>query len=154
MKPVIITNKIVGETLHFLQDGGRRQKETVVLWLGVRDDDAITVKQVYRPDQIAGPDMFHIPPPSMRQLLLDLGEKKLMIAAQVHSHPQQAFHSRADDVWAIVRHVDALSLVLPYFGLKTDSAGFFRDMKAFRLTPENQWLELIGSEVQKCINLQ
>jgi len=36
-----------------------------------------------------------------------------MVAAQVHSHPDEAFHSKGDDEWAIVRHEGALSIVVP-----------------------------------------
>jgi hypothetical protein len=154
MKPLIITPQIVSETLRHLQEGGRRHVECVVLWLGSEDNNAITVRQVYRPEQIAGADVFHIPPPAMRKLLGDLGMQDMMIAAQVHSHPQEAFHSRADDAWAIVRHVDALSLVLPHFALKTDAESFFKHMKSFRLTAANKWIEVNDNEVGKWISLR
>jgi len=48
--------------------------------------------------------VFRIPPSSMTAMMAHLRERKLGLAAQVHSHPNRAFHSRADDAWAIVRH--------------------------------------------------
>ena len=65
-----------------------------------------------------------------------------MVAAQVHTHPAQAFHSEADDQWAIVRHVGALSLVVPYFAKDTRVASFFDDVALFRLSSENAWCEV------------
>jgi hypothetical protein len=37
--------------------------------------------------------------------------------ARVHSHPAQAFHSRADDANPALTHEGAISVVVPYFGL-------------------------------------
>lgn len=151
MKPVILNDPIIAETLSHLQEGGRRGIECVVLWFGDETDQEIVVRHVYRPEQMAGPDIFHIPPPAMSKIMNELAVGGLMIAAQVHSHPMEAFHSRADDTWAIIRHLDALSLVLPYFALETDAASFFQDMKAFHLTSQNKWVELLGGEVRKWI---
>lgn len=83
----------------------------------------------------------------MRALLTELSTKQLMIAAQVHSHPFEAFHSKADDAWAIVRHLDALSLVVPDFALKTTPASFAKDTKTFRLTADNSWHEVHAREI-------
>ena len=85
----------------------------------------------------------------MRSLLELLSSRELMIAAQVHSHPYQAFHSEADDAWAIVRHVRALSLVVPDFALGTTPASFFADTKVFQLTASNQWRDLDAAEVRQ-----
>src|SRR5439155_4903701 len=45
-----------------------------------------------------------------------LSESGLRLIAQVHSHPQEAFHSEADDRYAIVTTEGGLSLVVPNFG--------------------------------------
>jgi hypothetical protein len=63
-----------------------------------------------------------------------------MIAAQIHTHPKRAFHSAADDKWAIVRHTGALSLVIPHFALRTSRASFRADTAVFALSPQNKWL--------------
>ena len=59
---------------------------------------------MYRPQQRAAADMFHIPPDSMAALRANLRRNRVMVAAQVHWHPREAFHSLADDHWTIVRH--------------------------------------------------
>ncbi len=93
--------------------------------------------------------MFRIPPDSMKAVLSELNSKRMMIAAQVHSHPFEAFHSKADDTWAIVRHAGALSLVVPDFAIKTSSVNFMDDAKLFRLTPENRWREVPNGEIEQ-----
>lgn len=147
MRAVLISYEGITHTLRHLQEAGRRGTECVVLWLGREDGALIRVEQVYLPAQIARTDVFRIPPDSMRALLFELSSNQLMIAAQVHSHPTVAFHSQADNTWAIVRHIDALSLVVPDFALKTTPARFMGETKMFRLTADNHWREINGAEV-------
>jgi hypothetical protein len=50
------------------------------------------------------------------QLALALGPDDLYVA-RIHSHPAEAFHSRADDANPVLTHEGALSIVVPFFGL-------------------------------------
>ncbi|MBW0110473.1 Mov34/MPN/PAD-1 family protein [Pseudonocardia saturnea] len=50
------------------------------------------------------------------QLATALGSGELFVA-RIHSHPDKAFHSAADDANPVLTHVGALSIVVPYFGL-------------------------------------
>jgi proteasome lid subunit RPN8/RPN11 len=138
---VFVPASIISQTLLQLQAVGRRETECVVLWLGVRDGDGIKVKSLWKPEQEAESDYFHIPESSMDALMKELRTRRFMIAAQVHTHPHLAFHSSADDRWAIVRHAGALSLVIPYFAQETTNRSFKSDTAVFVLSPENEWLE-------------
>lgn len=140
MLPLKCPMSTMAQTLSFLQISGKSRQECVVLWLGRKQADCIEITAVLRPMQHAKADMFHIPPASMREIMDYLKKNRLMIAAQVHSHPEQAFHSSADDTWAIIRHVGAVSIVLPYFASKTTPATFMRDAATFTLTAENRWV--------------
>ena len=142
-----VSSDSVEHTLQHLREAGRRGTECVVLWFGRREGESIRVQQVYRPIQMSWADMFRVPPDSMEAVLSEISSKRLMIAAQVHSHPFEAFHSKADDAWAIVRHVGALSLVVPDFAFKTSLVNFMEDAKLFRLTPENRWREVPSGEI-------
>lgn len=144
-----VSSDNVEDTLRHLRDAGRRGTECVVLWFGRQEDAVVRVQQVYRPAQMEWRDMFRIPPDSMKAILSEISSKRLMIAAQVHSHPFGAFHSMADDAWAIVRHVGALSLVVPDFALKTSSATFMENAKLFLLTPENRWRKVPSREIEQ-----
>jgi hypothetical protein len=154
MRLVYVTHDQITQTLHHLQEAGRRATECVVLWLAHSKADDVIVHTVYRPEQMAQADVFRIPPASMRTLLETLSEQELMIAAQVHSHPFEAFHSKADDAWAIVRHVDALSLVLPKFALNSSNASFLADAKVFRLTAANRWVGIENAEVDRWLKIR
>src|SRR5258705_421460 len=102
-------SSLVQTTLARLHEAGQRHCECVVLWLARPSGGLICVEDAYLPVQTAKADMFHIPKASMNVLQAELRQRRLMVAAQVHSHPREAFHSQADDRWAIVRHENALS---------------------------------------------
>jgi hypothetical protein len=142
MSVITVSAQFIELTLHELQEAGRKKSERVILWLGQQGNGVIEVEEVFVPLQFAEADYFRIPRQGISALLTHLRQTKRMIAAQVHSHPQLAFHSLADDRWAIVRHVGALSLVLPYFALRTTLETFRRDAAVFELSTENEWMEV------------
>lgn len=119
--------------------------ERVVLWLGNRVADRVVVREVFVPLQHARCDFFEIPREGMDQLLTRLRARRLMVAAQVHTHPEEAFHSPADDHWAIVRHVGALSLVVPRFCQDTTAEAFREHSLVYRLSEEGEFV-LVGAD--------
>ena len=150
---LLVSTATVQVTLDFLRSAGERGCEGVVLWLGRREADSIAVTEAYVPEQEAAGDFFRIPPHAIAALLTYLGENEVFIAAQVHSHPFEAFHSEADNAWAIVRHRDALSLVVPYFARATFADGFVGQIAAFQLSATNVWQELDAGGRQSAIGV-
>lgn len=150
---VNVKSKFIGATLAELKAVGLRRSECVVLWLGRRNMDAIDIVEVLKPEQIADLDYFVIPESSMDALMKHLRTERLMIAAQVHTHPKKAFHSIADDKWAIVRHAGALSLVLPFFAQNTEMKSFLDRAAIFSLSPENEWVEVLHSGVARVLRI-
>jgi proteasome lid subunit RPN8/RPN11 len=146
---VVVPALVVAQTLRELRGAGVDNRERVVLWLGARTGDSINVREAFVPLQEADEDYFWIPPRGMSELLSHLRQNRLMTAAQVHSHPEHAFHSEADDRWAIVRHEGALSLVVPFFGLDTTEETFVEDTLVFQLSKSNRWLEVPSESVHR-----
>ena len=133
---------VVGATIDALREAGMRGNEGIVLWLGERRNGCVEIVQAYVPEHSARRDMFHIPPSGMRKLHAHLRANRWMIGAQVHSHPAIAFHSKADDQWAIVRHVGALSIVAPYFAREVTPGSFLHDCSTYELGEDNRWREV------------
>ena len=142
-----IDEEKIAATLEHLRNDGERGVEGVVLWLGSRIGDQTQITEVYRPAQYASRGNFRIPRQSMSALLRHLRSAGESIAAQVHSHPERAFHSPIDDEWAIVRHEGALSLVLPDFALRTSVETFVDDAAVFELSGTNIWEEVLPGKV-------
>jgi hypothetical protein len=132
----------IAQTLAILQKGGQEGTECVVLWLAQVSGARIRVQEVYSPVHRAKSDMFWITEAGMDELKARLRETHTMVAAQVHTHPGRAFHSEADDRWAIVRHEGALSIVLPRFALETSVLTFDRDVKVYRLNEDDRWCQI------------
>lgn len=142
-------SNVVETTLIELRAAGRAACECVVLWLGRRNGGSIMIEEAYRPLQTAKVDMFYISPSGMTELHAKLHQLRCLVAAQIHSHPGQAFHSRADDRWAIVRHEGALSIVVPNFAVDTTVDSFFNRVKVYRLSATGQWVEVNNSELSR-----
>lgn len=137
---MLVPRGAIVATLGHLRRSGERRHEGVVLWLGTRSTRPMHVKMVYEPMHRASNDFFHISAQGMAALMSQLERTGLSVLAQVHTHPAQAFHSKADDHWALVRHLGALSLVLPDFALTTTPENFLRMAATFALSPGNQWV--------------
>lgn len=139
------------ETLGYLRAGGALNCETMVLWLGAVRDGCSEVREVYRPEQKVDFDYFHIPPESMRAVMGRIRETRFQILAQVHSHPEKAFHSRADDTRAIVRHVGAISIVIPHFAYDTMAETFGDQAASYRLDSRDSWEKVSFTEVVEVV---
>ena len=133
-------SNVIHNTLELLRKAGRDRREGIVLWLGRREDGHIRVTDAYQPLHTSKADMFHITPAGMNALHDELRQRRRMVAAQVHTHPGRAYHSKADDRWAIVRHVGALSLVLPHFAFGTTVETFLEIAKVYRFSEDGYWL--------------
>jgi proteasome lid subunit RPN8/RPN11 len=148
---VICPVSVVEETLQHLKLAGGSGRECIVLWFGRRELDNVRILEACRPEQTASRDRFRIPPVEMTKLMGHLRQNRLLIAAQVHSHPAEAFHSAADDEGAIIRHVGALSFVAPWFARQVTSSSFMLDVALYELQEGNRWVEIpSGIREAKC----
>lgn len=141
MMRIKVGRAVVTSTIERLQAGGRVGHERAVLWLGSGTD---RIDELYEPRQRTRADQFYFDRQSMQMLLARLREKRLRVLAQVHSHPGRAFHSEADDEWAIVRHAGALSLVLPRFAQEATVGNFLGLAATYVLSAQNEWQEAPG----------
>ena len=120
VRHVRIESHVVTSTLSMLQKYGARGLECLVLWLGDIDDDVALVLRAIVPEQESissesGVGYF-VEGDTLFRLNKALASTGLRLIAQVHSHPREAYHSKADDEYAIVTAEGGLSLVVPDFG--------------------------------------
>lgn len=140
MTRIISAAAVISDTLDILRAGGRRGEERVALWLArSAAKSPFEVVEVYEPDQITKADSFTLSTQSMRALMAHLGATRRRIVAQIHTHPGRAYHSEADAAWAIVRHVGALSLVLPSFARTASLHNFCEQAKIYEMSPAGEW---------------
>jgi hypothetical protein len=140
MSAIVLPATLLRQTIDILRRGGQRQEERIALWLSTAAQRSpAPIVDVYEPAQIASIDYFRLPPESMRALMDHLRSTRRRIVAQIHTHPGRAFHSDVDAEWAIVRHVGALSLVLPRFAATTTPETFLDDVMTYAYTAEGEW---------------
>lgn len=132
------SRQIIEVTLTFLQEAGQRGHEGIVLWLADRANPSIIV-EAYVPRHTAQADRFWISPDAMNEMMDHLRSTRRSVAAQVHSHPGIAFHSRVDDTYALPQHVGAFSIVVPFFAAGTTSSNFEQCSAFFVLSSEGKW---------------
>jgi hypothetical protein len=149
--PIEISSAGIRETINLLRQAEGR--ECVVLWLGKREAGVQRVLEVYRPIQRAAADYFEIPRNGMVELMNRLRTHGLFVASQVHTHPEEAFHSLADDRWAIVRHQGALSLVLPWFATTTTLDNFLDVAAVFQLGTSDAWLQVEDTVLRDALRI-
>jgi hypothetical protein len=140
MSAIVCPRHILATTLAILRCGGERQQERVALWLSsAAPRSPAPIVEVYEPNQVADIDYFRLPPAAMRTLMDHLKSTRRRIVAQIHTHPGKAFHSDVDAEWAIIRHVGALSLVLPRFAVTTTPENFLEQVMTYTYTPRGDW---------------
>lgn len=149
MAPVIplltIGRDAVASTISRIRQRGERGAEGVMLWLGRRNAFDSEVREAYEPLYQSRADQFVVPPEGMVALMDRICATGSAVVAQVHSHPELAFHSRADERWALIKHVGAYSIVLPWFCANTTPGNFWQEAAVFVMQSSGHWLELPAS---------
>jgi hypothetical protein len=127
-----------------LRERGRGGDELFIALTGiVAEGGSVELRHALVPEQIC----HHTP----EGLLVTIGgeaifelnrvsyERGEILAAQIHAHPGQAYHSGADDQLALVRLPGALSIVVPDF-----AAGPLREKRwsVHRRDEEGRWRPL------------
>jgi hypothetical protein len=142
----VVPRQVIRDSLAFFRLKGQLDKEGVVLWPAFVSAGIATISSIIVPRQIATRLSFRIPPGETFPILAQIAEVGMVIPIQVHSHPNEAFHSEADDRWAFVRHSGAISIVVPDFGA-IEEREFDGRTAFFRLNSGGVWQEMTKSDV-------
>lgn len=145
---VQVPDTAIQETLTVVREAGQRGHEVLVLWLGVVEENVANIQAVLAPPQNPvrseeGVGYF-VNSETLFALNRFLREHKLRLLAQVHSHPQDAFHSATDDAYAIVTVEGGFSLVIPDFGFGRQTLD---EWAVYRLT-SGHWREMSVYQVR------
>ncbi len=153
MAPVIprltIGHDAVVHTIARIRQRGERGAEGVMLWLGRRSALDSDVREAYEPLYQSKADQFVVPHEGMSALMDRICATGHAVVAQVHSHPEHAFHSLADETWALVKHVGAYSIVIRWFCANTTPENFWQEAAVFVMQPSGRWLELSATEKER-----
>ncbi len=133
------------EALRRLSNG---RIESIVLWQGrVQSERHAEVREIVVPKQIAGRLHFNVPLDERMRLIDVVSAAGDIILAQLHTHPNEAFHSAADDQLAIPQHVGGISIVIPNFARDWD--GDLRATSVHRHLGQARWQQLSPKSVRR-----
>ena len=145
---------IARHTHAFLQERGVDRLEAVGFWAGIQQDSVFEVCATVIPDQHAQSSKAGaavvIGGAALFDLNVALHRKGWTLVAQIHSHPQRAYHSETDDMYSVVTRVGAISIVVPDFAVgPLDSSTW----AVYRLDENAQWRQLTRSAGEGLIHL-
>jgi hypothetical protein len=148
-----VPTDLVHTTEGELRRVGRDGYELFVLWSGIIVDETIEIRTAHVPEQTSYKTkkglLIRVEGDALHKLNVWLYEHEQVLAAQVHAHPSDAFHSSTDDAFPIVTELGGLSLVAPDFarhGILCDGAA------GYRLTAEG-WLEIPAAQLTDVIQV-
>jgi hypothetical protein len=132
---------------------GEYGAEGFALWAGGRDGTTFRVRETVIPaqreirDRRGGVGVF-VDGTELHRLNLWLYEHDMMLIAQIHSHPGEAYHSPTDDSFPIATAAGSLSLVVPNFARAPFALD---DCAVYRLSVSGDWVEVNAVEACKLI---
>ena len=150
LRKIMVQRGTIEKTLQTMRKFGSHGWEALILWLGEigPEEGKARVIEAFVPNQkpIKGEDGvgYFVDSKTLFQLNKNLSETGLRLIAQVHSHPTEAFHSAADDRYAIVTTDGGLSLVVPNFGHAVAHPTAWANYRLFG----SDWKELDIAEVR------
>lgn len=147
-------NECLSEAYSFLKKAGNKYYEAVALFAGKVDGSNAIISEVICPLQECSRSeyglMYTVDGKELHRINLWLYENKLKLIAQIHSHPNEAFHSETDDEFPIAATLGCLSIVVPFFA--QNPLNHF-EWAYFRLFSEAFWEELNQTEIKKIIKI-
>lgn len=145
----VLRRDIVGMILGILAQAGQRGEEAFVL-LGGSPAPEMVLDEALRPDQSPTTTEHGLMVAVTGDALLDANlhfhRVGKTIAAQVHAHPGEAYHSKTDDTFPLVTLRGSLSVVVPDF-----ASGGLADRHrwaTYRLLGYQEWRQCIPDEVE------
>jgi hypothetical protein len=116
---VVIQESVIAVTGRLLRESkrGRKRHEGVVYWAGLDLGSDVLVTTCIAPSATTTPGSFHISAEANARVITVLNDLRLVLLAQVHSHPGAWIqHSGGDDSGAFMPFENLLSIVVPDYG--------------------------------------
>lgn len=151
---ISISKRHLSTAFDFLNYAGRNGVEAVSLFAGYEEGNTFLVKEVIIPKQLSyilvQGLMYAVEGEELHRINVWLYENKMKLIAQIHSHPNEAYHSAADDRFPIVDTYGGVSIVVPNFATGMIS---LNDWAIYRLSLDKTWDELTNKQVNSLFQI-
>lgn len=147
----VVPSDVLRGTIAALREAGQESREAFVLWGGIfRSEREFEFRSAVRPAQtsMATEDglLVYVDGEALFRVNRELYERGETLAAQVHSHPGEAYHSETDDAFPMMTLVGGLSIVVPAFGRSANPS----EWVIYRLRAVGEW-QLIDDRERQVI---
>jgi hypothetical protein len=152
---VLVPRELAEAGNDHLREVGLDGLEGFVLWAGERvGNSEFRVRQMIVPEQhglrvgdgvcvtVDGAELF--------RLNVHLYESKLELIAQLHTHPDAAYHSETDDSYPIATQTGALSIVIPDFA---EAPFAISGCAIYRLQAGRRWVFIRPRDAERLIHV-
>lgn len=154
IEQVVFPRELVEDVYKQLIETGQQGYERLALCAGDKKGPLFTITHILYPKQYLKKSelgvSFYVEGEELERIDNWLFENGKRLIAQIHSHPNEAYHSEADDAMAIITTFGGLSLVIPDFGT---SDTYFEKSAVYRLLPPGAWNALSQQEVRTLIKI-
>lgn len=151
---IVIPLEYIQKGYELLRCAGENRVEGVALLAGYEKGNEFYISQTIIPKQTAYRLelglLYAVDADELHRINVWLYENNLSIIAQIHSHPNEAYHSETDNAYPIVATKGGISIVVPRFAIDPID---IKNWAVYRLSSENYWVELSYSETKKIIQI-
>jgi len=151
VQTVYVSKDLALQAQAHLQRMGEFECEGFALWAGTFRRDAFYVKHtivpVQTPLRFSNGVCIYVDAEELHRVNVWLYEHGVTIIAQLHSHPEDAYHSSTDDTFPISTSLGSFSLVVPYFAKQPF---MLSNCAVYRLL-DIGWTPLTRSEIERTI---
>lgn len=154
IRTIVLKKSQLEEAFDFLRYAGSKGVEGICLFAGIEEDSIFVINEVIIPNQksyiLEQGLMYAVDGEELHRINIWLYENKMKLIAQIHSHPQEAFHSEADDRYPIVDTYGGISIVIPEFA--RGKVGL-NESAIFRLSEEKNWDKLTKKQIESLFKM-
>ncbi len=112
----VIPRRMVEDTFKVFRSCGANKRECKLYWLSSWTEPSSLV-EIAHPKHKSNAYGVSIDSEWISSFWMDMSKRNMGVKIQVHTHPNQAFHSLTDDKFPLLFDVSFLSLVIPDFAM-------------------------------------
>lgn len=149
---VILPMAIFKKTLEFFRKHGEEFLEALALWVGIESSNVFKIKEVWFPNQENSIISYYVSDIDVHLINVKLNKMKYSAIAQIHTHPDDAYHSQIDDQYPILVLSGSFSIVVPDLGNKSVNK-ILNEMVIYRLI-SGKWILQPKEEVNEIFKIE
>lgn len=140
-----LPRRMIEETFYTLRSCGANERECKLYWLSGWAETERLIETAH-PRHFSSRYGLSIDSAWITDFWNELSARQLSACVQVHTHPEEAFHSSTDDAYPLLFHAGFLSLVIPNFAMGPAS---FRDAYLTEIQADGKWKQVeIASRIK------